>query len=238
MDRRPSLETGRGDRRHHFVPKHLQPVGDDAAGPAGRNGGGAVWPPSRLSDQPGAGLACRHRVSRTGRADGATRRSSVFKCGGVRMHHLHRQQRPPAAKSLRSSTRRAWSHGGLSGNRNFEGVIHRTCAPVTWHPRRLSWPTPWPDTTDLDLRPTNPRDGPRWRSGLPSRSVGRHRPRSSMCIESTLLTRDLSSRYAEVFDGNPLERHPGLRVASCSTGRRTQPTSRSRRSSWTSGAGF
>ena len=62
---------------------------------------------------------------RRGRPD-AVPRAARLQPRRLRLHDLHRQQRPAAGRDLaRRSTRATWSSAAvLSGNRNFEGRIH------------------------------------------------------------------------------------------------------------------
>ena len=86
-----------GDRGHHELHQHLQPVGDAGRGPAGPEGGGARPEGPRLrEDQPGPRLQGRHRVPAEDRPPDGPRGPGLRR-GGLRLHHLHRQQRAPAA---------------------------------------------------------------------------------------------------------------------------------------------
>jgi hypothetical protein len=100
----------RGDRRHHQLHQHLQPVGD-----AGRRAAG----PQRR--RPRAGLQAvgqdlarprvqgGHGLLRAGRA-AAVSREARLPPGRVRLHHLHRQLGPAGARDLlRRSTTTTWS---------------------------------------------------------------------------------------------------------------------------------
>ena len=91
----------RGDRRHHLVHQHLQPLRADRRRPGGaqcpREGpqGQAVG-----EDLAGARLAGRHRLPRQGRPAGRPRRAGL-QPGRLRLHHLHRQFRAAARQHRR-----------------------------------------------------------------------------------------------------------------------------------------
>ena len=78
-------------------------------------------------DQPRAGLEGRHRLPARCRADTAARTSCGFQPRRLRLHDLHRQQRPAAATRSRSRSTEGdlVAAAVLSGNRNFEGRINR-----------------------------------------------------------------------------------------------------------------
>ncbi len=99
------------DRRHHLVHQHLQPLGHDRCR-APRQEGGRQGPPepSLGQDQPGPGVARGHRLPARRRPD-ALPRPTRLPDRRVRLHHLHRQQRPaPGAGGPRH--RGALSRGG------------------------------------------------------------------------------------------------------------------------------
>ena len=98
-----------GHRRHHQLHQHLEPVGHDRRRPAGQEGGGArAHDPAVGQDQPGPRLAGRDRLSR-GLGPAAVPRAARLQHRGLRLHDLHRQQRPAAGRDRRrSSTSTRW----------------------------------------------------------------------------------------------------------------------------------
>ena len=95
----------RGDRRHHLVHQHLQPLGADRRRPAGAQcpqqgpQGQAVG-----QDLAGAGLAGGHRLPGQGQPAGRSRRAGL-QPGRLRLHHLHRQFRAAARQHRRRRAR-------------------------------------------------------------------------------------------------------------------------------------
>ncbi len=86
----------RGDRGHHLLHQHQQPVGHDrrrAAGQEGRGGGLDVKPWVKTSLAPGSKVVTRYLD-----ASGLTPYLEALELphGRLWLHHLHRQQRPPA----------------------------------------------------------------------------------------------------------------------------------------------
>ena len=93
----PSRRRG-GHRGHHQLHQHLQPVGDDRGRPGGAEGGGARAHDEAVGeDQPGARVARGDRLPR-GVGTDALPRAAPVQYGGVRLHHLHRQQRARCRK--------------------------------------------------------------------------------------------------------------------------------------------
>ena len=227
-------------RRDHQLHEHVQPVADDRGRAAGEEGGRArpetkPWVKTSLAP----GLAGRDRLPGAGGADCATSTSSV-QPRRLRLHDLHRQQRPAAgARSPTRSRSATWSVAAvLSGNRNFEGRIHpQVRANYLASPplvvayalagTRRHRPRPASrSATDRDGQPVFLRDiWPTPRGGQRARSRTRVQP--SMFREQ--YGRDVRRRRA-------LARRCRCPRASCSTGTRTRPTSASRRSSRTARA--
>ena len=123
----PNLKTRLGgDRRHHQLHQHLQPVGDAGRRPAGQEGGRARPGQQAVGeDHAGARLEGGDRLPRRGRAD-ALPGAAALPDRGLRLHHLHRQLRPAARRHLRRPSRASdlVVASVLSGNRNFEGRVH------------------------------------------------------------------------------------------------------------------
>ena len=87
-----------GHRGHHELYQHLEPVGDDRGGPGGPEGGGARAHDEAVGqDQPGARVAGGDRLPR-GIGPAALPRAAPVPYRGIRVHHLHRQQRARCPK--------------------------------------------------------------------------------------------------------------------------------------------
>src|SRR5437870_1738815 len=81
-------------RGHHQLYQHLESVGDGGRRPAGQAGRRArAESGADGQDQPGAGLAGGHRLPEGGRADALPRGAGLLP-RRLRVHDLHRQQRP------------------------------------------------------------------------------------------------------------------------------------------------
>ena len=108
--RRPG-SRGRGDCRDHQLHEHVEPERDDWRRPA-REEGGRARPAGEAvgEDEPGAWVEGRDAVPDTGRTD-AVSRSPRVPAGGLRVHDLHRQQRPADAG------RRSRGEGARPGRR-------------------------------------------------------------------------------------------------------------------------
>ncbi len=97
------------------------------AGLRGQEGGGEGAHAQAVGEeQPRARLEGRHRVPRRRRPD-AVPRSARVQSRRLRLHDLHRQQRPAARRSVAPSIREKnlVVCSVLSGNRNFEGRIQQ-----------------------------------------------------------------------------------------------------------------
>ena len=85
-----------GDRGHHELYQHLEPVGDDRGGVARPQGGReGTGQPALGEDQSGSRVAGRDRVS-PGVGPAALPGAARVRGGGLRLYHLHRQLRAPA----------------------------------------------------------------------------------------------------------------------------------------------
>ena len=126
--------------------EHLEPVGDAGGRTAREEGGRARPAPEAVGqDQPGAGLARRHRLPEGGRPRSVPGRAGLPD-GRLRLHHLHRQQRP-AARRRRGRGRRAQPdrRGRAQRQPQLRGAHpRRRCGPRSWPRRRWSSPTRWP----------------------------------------------------------------------------------------------
>jgi aconitate hydratase len=114
---------GGGDRRHHQLHQHLQPLGDDrrgAGGPQGPAKGLSVKPWVKTSLAPGSQVVSDYlekaSAGRPGRPG--------LQPGGLRLHHLHRQLWTTARPHCEAMEAEDLVVGAvLSGNRNFEGRV-------------------------------------------------------------------------------------------------------------------
>ena len=91
---RTARERLRGDRGHHQLHKHIEPVGHGRRGIAGeKRGGTRSHRPSICQDEPRPGFACGDRLPQHGRLDGTAREAGLLP-RRLRLHHVHRQLRP------------------------------------------------------------------------------------------------------------------------------------------------
>ncbi len=91
--RRPAHRVRR-DRGHHQLHEHVEPDRDGGRRPVGtKRRGSRAHRPSDGQDQPCAGLARRDRVPGRRRAHGPAG-AARLRPGRLRVHHVHRQQRP------------------------------------------------------------------------------------------------------------------------------------------------
>ncbi len=133
----------RGDRRHHLLHQHLQPVGAGRRRPGGTQGARQGLTAEAVGeDLARARLAGGHRLPGQVRPAGGPRRARL-QPGRLRLHHLHRQLRPAGRR--RSSTRSrttTWSASRCSpATATSRAGCTPTCAPTTWPRRRWWWPT-------------------------------------------------------------------------------------------------
>ena len=91
---RPARRLG-GDRRHHELHEHLQPLRDDRRGAGGEEGGreGAADAPVG-EDEPRPGVEGGDAIPRSRGADAVSAGARVPP-GRIRLHHLHRKLRAP-----------------------------------------------------------------------------------------------------------------------------------------------
>ena len=198
-----------GDRGHHQLHQHLEPLGDDRRGPAGPEGRRRGPRVAALGqDQPRPRLPGRHRLPRPRRP--APRLDAArLPDGRVRLHHLHRQQRPaPRSRSPKPSTSTNSSSPPCSrGNRNFEARVHPQVranylvSPVLVVAFALA------GRVDIDLN-TEPLGIGRRR---PGRSISRLWPSPTEIAETmaAALTPECSGGIRAVFEGD--ERMAGAR---------------------------
>ncbi len=123
--------------------QHLESVGDAGRRPA-RPEGACPRPHGQALGQDLArpGLEGGHPLPAGSRAARRPRGAQVQR-GRLRLHHLHRQQRPAArAASRRRSTTAAWWPRRCSpATATSKAASTPTCAPTTWRRRRWWWPT-------------------------------------------------------------------------------------------------
>ncbi len=190
------------DRGDHELHQHLEPVGDAGSGPPRQEGG----PPRAAraaprQDQPRAGLEGRDRVPQKVRA-AARPRGARLPRGRLRLHHLHRQQRPAAARGVEGGERgqagrgrRALGQSQLRGPREpgREGQLPRLAAARRGlRARRLDGRRP---------RDRADRHGRR-RRRRPARGHLAE-PGGDRELEATVGAEMFEASYGNVFDGNP-----------------------------------
>ena len=153
--------------------------------------------------------------------------------GRLRLHHLHRQQRPAA----RRGRTRAVNEGKLvaaavlSGNRNFEGRINPDVKANYLASPPLVVAYALAGTTDIDLA-TEPLGVDGQGKPVPARGDLAEPSRRSRALEATIGADMFRKTYANVFDGNPTwNAIAGVGGRPLRTSGRTPPTSRTRRSS-------
>ena len=121
-----SSTTARGDRRDHELHEHLEPVGDDRRRAAGAKRGGARAVGQAVGqDQPGPGSkVVTEYLDQAGLMPYLEQLG--LQPGRLRLHDLHRQQRPAAAEEIRRRSKEndLVVASVLCGNRNFEGRIN------------------------------------------------------------------------------------------------------------------
>ena len=129
----------RRDRRDHLVHQHLQPLGAGRRRPGRAQGAGAGARFQALGeDQPGAGLAGGHRLSRPRRASPrtSTRSASIWSAMAAPPASAIRGRCP--RRSAPRSTRMTWSPPRSSPATAISKAASRpTCAPII-SPRRRS----------------------------------------------------------------------------------------------------
>jgi aconitate hydratase 1 len=122
--RRPPPRPRRcADCRHHLMHQHLQPRRDAGRRPARPQGGGPR-PAGRAAHQdlPRPGLPRGHRLPGPGRSDRPPG-GPGFSRGGLRLHHLHRQRRPPGpGPGARAHPPRPDLRLGAVGQPQFRGA--------------------------------------------------------------------------------------------------------------------
>ena len=97
----------RRHRSHHELHEHVEPQRDDRGRTARAEGGGARSSPAAVGeDQPGPRLAGGHGVP-AGRGPPRAAGRARLRPRRLRLHHLHRQQRPAARCGRRPRSRNA-----------------------------------------------------------------------------------------------------------------------------------
>ena len=111
-----------------------------AAGP--QRAGARPARPSLRQDQPGPGFTRRHRLPAPGGTARAPGRTWLQR-RRLRLHDLHRQQRPAARRGRAAPLARAswWPLPSFRGTATSRGASIRMCVPATWPRRR--WSSPW-----------------------------------------------------------------------------------------------
>ena len=174
---RPRRGRDRGDHQLH---QHQQSLGDAGRRPAGQESGRkGLTVPAVREDQPGAGSrVVTDYLDKAGLTEPleATR----FPHGRLRLHDLHRQQRPAARAGGRRRSPKAtwWPSAVLSGNRNFEGRVNPLVKANYLASPPLVVAYALAGTTDIDLT-TEP--------------LGQDRRRATTCI-----SRDIWPTHEEI----------------------------------------
>ena len=161
----------------------------------------------------------------------AVSRSARLQPGRLRLHHLHRQQRAAARRSVGGHPREEPGRRSvLSGNRNFEGRIQQEVRAnyLASPPLVVAYALAGTITKDLTTEPLG--DG---KDGQPVylKDIWPTEQEIQQTMLTSVTAEMFSRSYADVFTGD--ERWQGLacRRAAASRGRRTRPTSASRPSS-------
>ena len=121
-----SGQRRRGDRRHHLLHQHVEPLRADRRRPAGAQRAQEGPEVQAVGeDLAGAGLAGRHRLPRQGRPAGRPRRAGL-QPGRLRLHHLHRQFRAAARQHRRRRAQeRPGGRRGALGQPQLRGPRQR-----------------------------------------------------------------------------------------------------------------
>ena len=153
-------------------------------------------------DEPGARLEGRDRLPRRRRPD-AVPRAAPVQPRRLRLHHLHRQQRPALAGDRQGDRRRRpRRRGGASAaTATSRAGSTPTCGPTTSPRRRWSSPTPWPaDGHRPDHRAARQRPGRQ--AGLPQGHLADPGARSPTPIRKSVRAEMFDKEYGEVFEGD------------------------------------
>ena len=137
------LRRHRGDHELH---QHVQSQRDDRRRSRGEEGHREGAAGQALGeDVVGARLEGGHRLPESRRAADLSR-SAWLQPGGLRLHHLHRQQRTAARRGIAARSASAdWSSPRCSAaTATSRAASSRKCARTTWPRRRWSSPTPLP----------------------------------------------------------------------------------------------
>ncbi len=190
----------RRHRRHHELHQHLQPVGPSRGGSAGQEGRGpGARGASARQDEPCTGFPSGHRVPLDERPAPRSRGPGLPR-GGLRLHHLHRQQRPASRGGLgRDSEGKLVASAVLSGNRNFEGRINPDVKANYLASPPLVVAYALAGTTDIDLS-SEPLGRDREGRAVLLREIWPSQAEVAEALET--VTGELFSRvYADAFDG-------------------------------------
>ena len=193
-----------GDRRHHELHQHLQPLGDAGRGAPGPQGAGAracaVPPYVKTSLAPGSKVVTEY-LRKSGPS--ARSRDPGLRRRGLRLHDLHRQLRPAPARGGEGDRRRAaaWPRPSSPGNRNFEGRVspHVKANYLASPPLVVAYALA--GTTDIDLA-TEPLGTAA--DGTPVTLADIWPSQEEIAeLEASIDAEMFASSYANVFDGNP-----------------------------------
>ena len=223
-----------GDRGHHPLHQHLQPVGDAGRRPARQEGRRARAHVQALGeDQPRAGLAGGHRLPAARPACMPYLEALGFHLVGYGCTTcIGNSGRCPSTSPRRSPTGDLVVAAVLSGNRNFEGRINpQVQGQLPGLARRWWWPTRSPARWTSTSTTEPHRHGQGRQAGLPQGHLadrrGDRRPPSRKAITPEMFSSSTptSSRATRLAGAQ------GAAAATSSSGTRSPPTSSSRRSS-------
>ena len=166
-----------------------------------------------MKTQPRARLEGGHRVPRRGRAD-AVPRAAAVPPRRLRLHDLHRQQRPAARAESREAIddeRPGRRRGAVAATATSKAASTPTCARTTWRRRRWSSPTRWPAASTSTSTTEPLGDGQGRQAGLPAGHLADAQRGAATPSPRRSSRRCSSRRTRDVFEGD--ERWRKLRRA-------------------------
>jgi aconitate hydratase len=218
-----------GDRRHHQLHQHQQPVGDARRRAAGQEGGRArPARPPYVKTSLAPGLARGHRLSRQGGADRAAGKARLSHVGyGCTTCIGNSGPLPePVAEAVTAGDLVAAAV--LSGNRNFEGRVNPLVKANYLASPPLVVAYALAGTTDIDLVNEPIGRAPR-RPDVYCKDIWPTREEIRRRSPASVDARDV--RNATATPSNPTKRGTiPVAEGTCTSGTSRAPTSRSRRS--------
>ena len=144
------------DRGDHQLHQHVEPIGHACRGAAGEEGGRAGPQDQALGeDQPRAGLQGRDRLLRKAGLLERSRRLGFNIVGYGCTTCIGNSGPLPAGDRRRRRARRPGRGAPCSpATATSRAGSIRESRSTTWRRRRWSWPTRWPGSMDIDLRPS------------------------------------------------------------------------------------